>query len=279
MTVRRKWSFVGIPDHEGVRNVGGRLGAASGPHAFWQAFARLNGAAGVKEGLVRAFETEVGGDARTNLRNAASSVKEASLLSVRTVVVGGGHDHGFSQLQGIRDSLKKKGARIGCINLDAHLDLRDARERVTSGSPYWIAIEEGVLDPSRFVEFGIQKQCNGPALWEYAKKKRVRIVGLEEMRGKVLARFQAEYRKLAAKCDAVVLSFDLDCVAEAFAPGVSAPQSEGFTPMEVLSVIGWAGAQKKCISLGIFELNPIHDIDGKTARLAATAAWRYLAGV
>jgi arginase family enzyme len=38
-----------------------------------------------------------------------------------------------------------------------------------------------------------------------------------------------------------------------------------------------AGAEARACSLGIFELNPDHDGDGRTARLAATAAWHYVA--
>ncbi len=73
------------------------------------------------------------------------------------------------------------------------------------------------------------------------------------------------------------MSLDLDALASAYAPGVSAPQSEGFTAMDVMEMMEFAGGQKKCISLGIFELNPEHDSDRRTAQLAATLAYHWAA--
>ncbi|MGZ3688347.1 MAG: arginase family protein, partial [Bdellovibrionota bacterium] len=69
---------------------------------------------------------------------------------------------------------------------------------------------------------------------------------------------------------------DLDAAAEAVAPGVSAPQPEGFSGGEILEMCELAGAAKKVVSLGIFELNPSHDRDDQTARLAAASAYHFL---
>ena len=82
--------------------------------------------------------------------------------------------------------------------------------------------------------------------------------------------------RLKKNSDAIVISLDLDSFAEAFAPGVSAPQPEGFTPSEVFEMLQLAGNEKKVVSLGIFELNPEVDRDGQTAKLAANCAYQFL---
>ena len=88
--------------------------------------------------------------------------------------------------------------------------------------------------------------------------------------------FRRSLDDLSSRVDYVVLSFDLDSVQEAFAPGVSAPAAMGFSPSEIFAMMRVAGLHEKVISLGIYELNPRFDIDNRTARLAALAAWHFL---
>lgn len=219
----------------------------------------------------------LGADVALNHRKAADRVKELHGETGVSVIVGGSHDHGFSHLLGIRESSSKKNFRLGCINIDAHLDVRKPSPFITSGSPFYLALESKVIDPRRFIEFGIQSHCNASELWEYSKKKKFEIVNFGSLRrGQAVRVFQQKLKKLQTLCDAVVMSLDLDAVAAAYAPGVSAPQAEGFTSMEIIEMMEIAGAQKKVVSLGIFELNPEHDLDDRTARLAATAAYHFI---
>lgn len=289
MKQRSKWSLIGIPDHEAVLNLGGRVGAMHGPGAFRSAFRRFSGRDPVREHCVDFGDVgSISSNIEKNHQLAAQLICEAHIKTQCSIIIGGSHDHGHSHLLGIRSalarSLKKReeSVRLGCLNLDAHLDVRTAVPRITSGSPFYLAIESGTLSPKRFIEFGIQRHCNAAALWQYIDQKKITVIPYEKLRGtrgkdRALPIFQKALKKLCAASDAVVLSFDLDCVAEAFAPGVSAPQSEGFTPQEILSMLEFAAKLPKVVSLGIFELNPEHDIDSRTARLAAKAADSFIA--
>lgn len=280
MSATSKWSLIGIADQQGVINVGGRIGAAHGPQEFRKAFARLKGRVPVQN-LMQDCGNIAGLGQRIdeNHRIAAEAVRRAHQVTGLSVVVGGGHDHGFSHLAGVVAAGKgKKGPRVGCINIDAHLDVRKPAPQAGSGSPFWLALEGGVLSPKDFVEFGVQSHCNAPELWDYVENKKVRVVPFESLRGgRAVTQFRTALTRLKTACDEVVISFDLDALAEAHAPGVSAPQAEGFTPGEVIEMMEIAGEMKEVKSLGIFELNPSHDVDYRTARLAATAAWHFLA--
>lgn len=279
---RRKCCLLGIPDQEGIMNVGGRIGAARGPESFRKAFKRLKGRYPIHESLddlgdVSAFSSDVS----KNHRQAADWVKRAhsGLVSkgLASIIVGGGHDHGYSHLLGIHEALNERGFTLGCINIDAHFDVRKPDPTISSGSPFYLALESGVISPKNFIEFGIQTHANAPALWDYILSKKIETVLMEDLRfGASIGLFRKSLRKLSKSCDAVVVSLDLDAVADAYAPGVSAPQSEGFTPSEILSMMEFAGAERSVVSLGIFELNPEHDIDNRTARLAATSAYHFL---
>lgn len=275
-----KWGLVLIPDHQGVMNVGGRLGAAEGPAAFKQMLARLKGRDPVLKSLgSETLVSELGKDVAQNHEQAAQAVEKAQAYPF-TIVVGGGHDHGYSHLLGVRRALvsQSAGVRIGCINIDAHLDVRRPSPEISSGSPFYLAIESGVLNPAHFVEFGIQNHCNAPELWDYVEGKSVKVVGFEELRhGRAVSSFQDLLENLATQCDSIVISLDLDAATGTDAPGVSAPQAEGFTSSEIIEICEIAGRHPQVCSLGIFELNPIHDLDFRTARLAATSAYHFVA--
>lgn len=276
-----KWSLISIPDHHGVQNVGGRLGAAFGPRAFWEAFVRMNGhrtgEGSIQQALHHHSTVEpITSVVEENHEAAAKMVSEAALQVDRTVIIGGGHDHGYSHLLGIRRALGPD-IRIGCLNIDAHLDVRKPSPKIGSGSPFYLSIENGVIQGKDLIEFGIQSHCNTPELWDYAFTKQIEIVPFRVCRhSQALVYIKLSLEKLAQQVDVIVVSLDLDSVAESFAPGVSAPQSEGFSATEIIEICEVAGANEKVISLGIFELNPLHDIGGRTARLAATGAFHFL---
>ncbi len=280
MYTQSKCCIIGIPDHQAVINVGGRVGAARGPEVFRRNFSRFRGRVDLLE-LVHDYGDVIGftPDVVVNHRLAADLICKGHQKEGFSVVIGGGHDHGFSHLLGIAEALKSRSKKfnLGCINIDAHLDVRKPSPVITSGSPFYLAVESGVLHPSRFVEFGIQSHCNAKALWQYVDAKKIRIVPFSKLRqGKAVEIFKRELKKLCSICDVVVVSLDLDALADAFCPGVSAPQAEGFTSMEVVEMMEIAGKEKKVKSLGIFELNPEHDRDDCTARLAATAAYHFI---
>lgn len=270
------YALLGIPDDLAVRAVNGRPGAKKGPIAFRQYFGKLTGELPIQAsvtdlGDVRGLETN---DAAKHHELAIEAVKRACESFDGIVVVGGSHDHGHSHLAGLLGKFKK----LSCINVDAHLDVRSAADKITSGSPFWLALENGILKPDRLVEFGIQDHCNGKPLWDYVRQKKVRVVRWSELRGKSIGKaWRTELSKLGTKSDCVAVSFDLDAIASVYAPGVSAPQSEGFTSSDAIEMCEIAGKNLAVKSLGLFELNPDFDQDGRTARLAATMAWHFLA--
>ena len=271
-----KWSLIGIPDHAGVMNVGGRIGAAQGPKSFRGSLSRMKGRVPVQQTLWNAGDVAgIGPQVATNHRKASDLVRDAAQASSVSVVVGGGHDHGFSHLRGISEAFP--GKSVGCINIDAHLDVRKPEPEITSGAPFYLALESGVLKPENLIEFGIQSHCNAEDLWQYIDDRKVDVVPFEQVRGwKAIMEFKAALGRLAATCDLIVISLDLDAATSAHAPGVSAPQAEGFTSNEIIEMMEQAGREPKVLSLGIFELNPLLDTDERTARLAATAAWHFV---
>jgi arginase family enzyme len=226
-------------------------------------------------------------DIEKNHRRAIELVRNGHRACGLSVVVGGGHDHGYSHLLGVYQALvmnlpegkaDTQKIRIGCINIDAHLDVRKPSPVITSGSPFYLAIESELLEPRNFVEFGIQSHCNGSELWDYIANYKIKVVPFEDLRhDRAVQQFKTVLKKLSANCDAIVVSLDMDAAAACYAPGVSAPQAEGFTSTQILELMEAAGDDPKVASLGIFELNPEHDEGGRTSLLAATSAYHFIA--
>jgi formiminoglutamase len=192
--------------------------------------------------------------------------------------MGGGHDHAYSHAAGVLRTYPS-GTKMGCINIDAHFDLRPPLPdgKITSGSGFFILVEDGIVAPQHLIEFGIQSHCNQDTLWTYAKAKGIHTLPYKSLRnGKAVREFSKILKKLSTEVDVIIVSLDLDAIQQSDAPGVSAPQAEGFTPSEIFQILEIAATFSKVCSVGVFELNPEHDEGSKTARLAAQAVYHFL---
>lgn len=272
-----KVKFIGLPDHEGVNNVGGRVGTENGPKSFQTFFNKLNG-----DSEFQSYKEQFNFVDFTNLSLEEKHLKAASEISTAqaendvTIIVGGGHDFIYSHINGIEKNNPKQ---TSCINIDPHLDMRPYDEKFTSGSPFRRLLNEKVLASNQLVEFGIQTHANAPELFEYAQSKNVDIVYYHELTFvNYLSVFDQKLKDLSQVSDQIVISLDLDVFQASFAPGVSAPAAEGFTPEQMKALLQCAAKYKEVTSLGIFELNPNLDIDDRTARLAAYCAYYFIEG-
>lgn len=267
-----------MPDEKGVKNVGGRTGAAQGPDAFREHFLKPRGRydiLGPMENLGDAGIAESIEETHTNIINLLSK----NLLDFDfSILVGGGHDLAFPHLQGVGEAFHADAEELGCINIDPHFDLRPYKSLITSGSPFRMATEQNIIKGENLVEFGIQDHCNAAELWQYAESQEIQTITFDKLsHGKAVPAFEKTLKKLAAKTKRIVISLDMDALQAAFAPGVSAPAACGFNPPEVIDMIKLAAHEEKVVSLGIYELNPVYDIDGRTAFLAAMIAWYFAA--
>ena len=88
-----------------------------------------------------------------------------------------------------------------------------------------------------------------------------------------------ELHRLAGQAEGLFVSIDLDVFAAAYAPGVSAPGTEGLTAEEGRALAYEAGRAAKVRLFELMELSPPHDTDNRTSRLAALLLHAFLAGV
>jgi formiminoglutamase len=269
--------IIGLADDAGIRNVGGRPGAAEGPRALRQKLYRFT----VPAPRVPLYDL---GDLLP-----LSSIEEthrAAVLACRRVheaghtpvVIGGGHDLGFPPALAL---LEAKGRSAFC-NIDAHLDVRPTTHGITSGSPWFLLREHPLFSStkSQLAEFGLQPHCNAAPLVEYAGRHRFDLHWLGDLRKapKGVAHAFAGVLKKLSRFPGILVSFDIDSVQWADAPGCSSPQTLGFTAAEAVAISELAGSCRKVKSFGLFELSPPLDPDGRTSALAAHCINAFLKG-
>lgn len=269
--------LVGVPDDRGVVAGYGRAGAAAGPRVFREHFYRLPlGAGGELSRLILCDAGDLMIVGTSNATHAKLAEVVATIVRRGGIpcVIGGGHDATYGSVTGFA----RKGKGIGVINIDAHLDLRppEANGAIGSGTAYRRLIEENIVQGPQLAEYGIQRHAVAEAHWAYARRHKVRLWAWDEIVGAGYdAVFGGLLRDMARA--RVVVSLDLDAVRAADAPGVSAINPTGLTAREVVRLMQLAGAAPVVQQLEIMELNPTHDVDGRTARLAATCLWHFCA--
>jgi formiminoglutamase len=259
--------LVGYVCDEGVRRNQGRIGARKGPQSIRNKLGKLpihhTDKKIIDFGDVLCLDTYLE-DCQKALSKTISKLIKHNVLPI---AIGGGHDIAYANFNGIKDAIKNVSKnKIGIINFDAHFDLRAVETAANSGTPFNQILSEN--DTVSYFAIGIQQQSNTKELFEIAEKHKVSYVSNFECEtfGENLKRKLNAFIK---NVDYLYITIDLDGFSSAYAPGVSAPSSLGFTPLFVYKVLAFLFESKKVISCDIAELNPDFDTDEQTASLAA----------
>ncbi|WP_295454878.1 agmatinase [uncultured Thiodictyon sp.] len=165
--------------------------------------------------------------------------------------------------------LKALGAQrpVGLIHFDAHCDTASPMHgsRFHHGAPFRQAVEAGVLDPGRTVQIGIRGRSE--LLWAFSYESGMRVIHVEEVYEMGWKAVVAEVRRIIGDWP-VYLSFDIDCLDPAYAPGTGTPEVGGITSFEAQQMIrGLRGLN--FVGGDLMEVSPPFDSAGITALAGA----------
>jgi len=148
--------------------------------------------------------------------------------------------------------------------------------------PYRSLVEDGFLDPRRFVELGTGRFVNSPEHCEYARGQGVTIVPGDDIATGAYSPQRAFGHAFSPSHDGKpslgFVSIDLDCLDASVAPGVSAPCPMGLSLPVVAQIAAQAGRCREVRHFDLMELSPPHDDDGRTARVAAMLFLHFVSG-
>lgn len=252
-------ALLGLADDTGVVLNQGRVGAAQGPSAFRAALARYGAANAARIALPRVFDAGdvVPGrsldETHARVTEVTTSLLDHGLLPI---AVGGGHDLTFPFVRAVA----AKFPQLAGVYFDAHLDVR---ETAGSGMPFRRLIEDcGVR---KLEVHGFRPLVNSRAHLEWFESHGGRIAD--------------ENAKIALpRAKNLFVSFDLDVLDATHAPGVSAVNPAGWTVREAEKWVQVCGENPSVRCFDLMELNPLHDVDVRTARVAAHLFLMFLAG-
>ena len=168
------------------------------------------------------------------------------------------------------------GGPVGMVHIDAHTDTCDEEfgEKFTHGTPFRRAVEEGLLDPKRTVQIGIRGTQNSEESWDYSLESGMRVIFIEEFTRLGVDAVIAEARRVVGE-GPVYVSFDIDSLDPAFAPGTGTPEVGGMTPIEAQALLqGLRGLA--LIGGDVVEVSPPFDPSGNTALVGATMMYEIL---
>ncbi len=260
-------ALIGVPMDLGVTN---RAGARLGPRAV-RAVERIGPYEHVlrRAPLSEARVADVG-DVPMRSRFSLEQCHEDIEAYYRTLVGAGvvplsvGGDHSITG-----SILKAVGADrpVGMIHIDAHCDTSGMYEgsKFHHGGPFREAVLAGVLDPRRTIQIGIRGGAE--YLWEFSYDSGMTVIHAEEVTGLGIPAVIAKAKAVAGDGPTYV-TFDVDSLDPAFAPGTGTPEVGGLTPREALEILrGLDGLD--IVGADVVEVAPQYDGTTNTAQCAA----------
>lgn len=272
--------FLGAPYDGGTTN---RPGTRFGPAAIRKMSSELgspyNPAMGVN--LTKSLEMTDAGDIQvipSNIEKSFDQIAKAMAYvaerEVFPVVLGGDHAIGYPDVRGISPYIN---GNIGIIHLDRHSDLGEfSYDERMHGSPFFHATNIPNAPPANLVQIGIGGWWSSRPGIRTAKGRSASVITIEDIERFGLDRIIEYSLEIAWKnADAVWLSFDVDVVDPAFAPGTGTPVAGGLTPREILRLLRGVAAEG-LVGMELVEVSPPYDKSDVTALLGAHATMEVL---
>lgn len=267
-------ALVGIPMDLGVSNRGG---ARFGPRAV-RTIERIGPYNAILD-CMPVEELKVGdiGDVPFRSRFSLKSCHEdieaffARIIDNGAAPLSVGGDHSVTH-----PVLRAVGRRVpvGLIHFDAHCDTGGPFDgtKFHHGGPFRNAVLDGVLDPARCIQIGIRGSSE--YLWEFSRDSGMTVVPMQELDA-VGCDAIAERAREVVGDGPVYVTFDVDCLDPAFAPGTGTPEIGGMTTREALRILH----RLKGINIvggDVVEIAPQYDPTTNTAQSGAQMLFEIL---
>ena len=207
-----------------------------------------------------------------NLQKSVAIIEQAydEILAAKCKPLTLGGDHTISLP--ILRALHKKYGPVGIVHIDAHADINDHMfgEPVAHGTPFRRAIEEGLIEPTRMVQIGLRASGYEADDFDWPRSQGVRVVQAEECWYKSLTPLMAEVREQLGE-GPVYLTFDIDGLDPAYAPGTGTPEIGGLSVHQGLEIVrGCRGLD--LVGGDLVEVAPAYDHAEITALAAVSIA-------
>lgn len=198
----------------------------------------------------------------------------AQVLSTdkKIISVGGDHSTTLPLLRALR---KHYGVPLNFIHFDAHLDTYPAAWgfEYHHGAFARHAVEEGLVNPKKMIQIGIRGPLAQPEDLSFVKKHKIKVFTVDDVRKNSLSQF---LKKLPAfDRNPTFISFDVDCLDPAYAPGTGTPVPGGLTTYETQQILRSLKIPN-LVGGDIVEISPAYDQSQITALAGVDVMFEFL---
>ena len=172
-------------------------------------------------------------DIEDSMDRITSFYKKLTERGIKPLTAGGDH---LTSLPVLRALAEK--APLGMIHFDSHTDLFHSYfdgTMFTHGTPFRRAVEENLLDPKRVIQIGIRGTQYDSEDLDFAKSVGIRVIKIDEFFDRGIQDVMAEAREIVGENETYI-SYDIDFIDPAFAPGTGTPEVGGPNSYEALKV-------------------------------------------
>ncbi|MCO5091307.1 agmatinase [Bosea sp. (in: a-proteobacteria)] len=156
---------------------------------------------------------------------------------------------------------------VGLVHIDAHCDTSGPYEgsRFHHGGPFRQAVLDGTIDPRRTIQIGIRGGAE--YLWEFSRDAGMTVIHADAFLSMGVDRIVAAARDVVGT-GPTYLSFDIDSLDPAFAPGTGTPEIGGLSSLQALSLLRGLGGVD-FVGGDLVEVSPAYDATTNTAQAGA----------
>ena len=211
-------------------------------------------------------------DIEDSMDRITSFYKKLIETGIKPLTAGGDH---LTSLPVLRALAEK--APLGMIHFDSHTDLFHSYfdgTMFTHGTPFRRAVEENLLDPKRVIQIGIRGTQYDSEDLDFANSVGIRVIKIDEFFDRGIQDVMAEAREIVGEKETYV-SYDIDFIDPAFAPGTGTPEVGGPNSYEALKVVREL-AGVKIVGADMVEVSPPFDPSSNTAFLGVSVMFELL---
>jgi agmatinase len=264
----------GIPMDIGTTN---RSGTREGPAAIRRASRMLTDGDHPEHRVEPASMSvsDIGdfGLALGDIQGSLAAIQSGAESIGHLIALGG--EHGIT-LPLLRALTQRLGQPVALVHFDAHVDTwpDNFGQAYAHGSPFYHAINEGLVDPHRMIQIGIRSPVQKDVM-DWTLSKGVTVLSAQDVHTSSPTAIAAKIRDVVGHVP-TYLTFDIDVLDPAFAPGTGTPEIGGLASWQAQAILRQL-KKIRFVGMDVVEVSPSFDVSEITALAAATMVWEYLA--
>ena len=211
-------------------------------------------------------------DIEDSMNRITSFYKTVIEKGIKPLSAGGDHLTSLPVLRAIAER-----GPLGMIHFDSHTDLFHSYfdgTMFTHGTPFRRAVEENLLDPKRVIQIGIRGTQYDREDLDFADSVGIRVIKIEEFFDRGIEDVMTEARAIVGEKETYI-SYDIDFIDPAFAPGTGTPEVGGPNSYEALKVVRELNGVK-IVGADMVEVSPPFDPSSNTAFLGVSVMFELL---